>query len=287
MKLIERPFRIAPRVAPFRLLLIAVLTLGVVGCASNENKVVDEIADAPPPEQLYNEGLAFIQAGRFSKANEQFEKVDRLHPYSEWARKSMLMQAYSNFQIGAYQETINAARRFVTLHPANEDAPYALYLIGESYFKQIPDVTRDQEITNKAMQAYAEIVQRYPESRYAEEAKKRLEIGKDQVAGKEMEVGRYYLGQRQYLAAINRFKIVAQDHQRTRHVEEALARLTECYYALGVVNEAQTAAAVLGYNFPDSRWYKDAYSLLKSGGYEPSEDEGSWISRAFKGFRVL
>lgn len=287
MKLIERPFRIAPRVAPFRLLLIAVLTLGVVGCASNENKVVDEIADAPPPEQLYNEGLAFIQAGRFSKANEQFEKVDRLHPYSEWARKSMLMQTYSNFQIGAYQETINAARRFVTLHPANEDAPYALYLIGESYFKQIPDVTRDQEITNKAMQAYAEIVQRYPESRYAEEAKKRLEIGKDQVAGKEMEVGRYYLGQRQYLAAINRFKIVAQDHQRTRHVEEALARLTECYYALGVVNEAQTAAAVLGYNFPDSRWYKDAYSLLKSGGYEPSEDEGSWISRAFKGFRVL
>lgn len=283
LKPIDRPFRITAA----RLALAAVLALGVASCASNENKVVDEIADAPPPDQLYNEGLAFIQAGRFSKANEQFEKVDRLHPYSEWARKAMLMQAYSNFQIGAYQETINSARRFVTLYPASEDAPYALFLVGESYFKQIPDVTRDQDITNKAMQAYAEIVQRYPDSRYAEEAKKRLEIGKDQVAGKEMEVGRYYLGQRQYLAAINRFKVVAQEHQRTRHVEEALARLTECYYALGVVNEAQTAAAVLGYNFPDSRWYKDAFSLLKSGGYEPSEDEGSWISRAFKGFRVL
>ena len=283
MKLIDRPFRITAA----RLALAAVLALGVASCASNENKVVDEIADAPPPEQLYNEGLAFIQAGRYSKANEQFEKVDRLHPYSEWARKAMLMQAYSNYQVGAYQETINAARRFVTLYPASEDAPYALFLVGESYFKQIPDVTRDQDITNKAMLAYAEIVQRYPESRYAEEAKKRLDIGKDQVAGKEMEVGRFYLAQRQYLAAINRFKVVAQEHQRTRHVEEALARLTECYYALGVVKEAQTAAAVLGYNFPDSRWYKDSFSLLKSGGYEPSEDQDSWISRAFKGFRVL
>jgi outer membrane protein assembly factor BamD len=283
LKLIDRPFRITAA----RLALAAVLALGVASCASNENKVVDEIADAPPPEQLYNEGLAFIQAGRYSKANEQFEKVDRLHPYSEWARKAMLMQAYSNYQVGAYQETINAARRFVTLYPASEDAPYALFLVGESYFKQIPDVTRDQDITNKAMLAYAEIVQRYPESRYAEEAKKRLDIGKDQVAGKEMEVGRFYLAQRQYLAAINRFKVVAQEHQRTRHVEEALARLTECYYALGVVKEAQTAAAVLGYNFPDSRWYKDSFSLLKSGGYEPSEDQDSWISRAFKGFRVL
>ena len=154
----------------------------------------------------------------------------------------------------------------MTLFPATDDAAYAQYLIGESYFRQIPDVTRDQDLSQKAMEAMGAVIQKYPDSEYADDARKKIEMARDQIAGKEMQIGRYYLERREYLAAVNRFKTVVQDYQTTRHVEEALHRLTESYLALGIVPEAQTAAAVLGHNFPDSEWYQDSYRLLSKGG---------------------
>ena len=272
-----------PRRAMAAAIVIAATAM-LAGCASKED---DLGLDRTPADKLYNEALVLQQAGKRSDAVKKFEDVDRLHPYSEWAKKSVLMQAYTQFERGAYTECITSARRFVTLYPGSPDAAYAQYLLAESYFRQIPDVSRDQERTNKALEAYAELIQKYPTSPYADDARKKILTVKDQLAGKEMDVGRFYLRKGQYLAAINRFKLVTTDFQTTRHVEEALARLVEAYYALGVVNEAQTAAAVLGHNFPDSPWYKDSYNLLQKGGYEPSESSGSWISKQFKGFRVL
>jgi outer membrane protein assembly factor BamD len=170
----------------------------------------------------------------------------------------------------------------VTLHPGSPDAAYAQYLIAASHYDQIPDISRDQARTEKAIAALEEVIRKYPTSEYATSAKAKLEGARDQLAGKEMDVGRYYLEKHDYTAAINRFKTVVTQYQTTRHVEEALARLTEAYMAIGIVGEAQTAAAVLGHNFPDSKWYKDAYNLVKSGGVEPSENQGSYISKAFR-----
>ena len=172
----------------------------------------------------------------------------------------------------------------MTLHPGSSDAAYAQFLIGSSYYNQIPDVTRDQGRTEKAIAALEEVSRKYPDSEYAQDAKRKIEVARDQLAGKEMETGRYYLNRKDFGGAINRFKVVVTQFQTTRHVEEALERLTEAYMALGIVPEAQTAAAVLGHNFPDSRWYADAYKLVKTGGLEPSENKMSWISKAFSGF---
>src|SRR5262249_7929833 len=159
-----------------------------------------------------------------------------------------------------------AARRYVTLHPGSPDAAYAQYIIGSAYFDQIPDISRDQGRTEKAIAALEEVSRKYPDSEYALNAKRKIEVARDQLAGKEMETGRYYLNRRDFTGAINRFKIVVTQFQTTRHVEEALERLTEAYLALGIASEAQTAAAVLGHNFPDSPWYADAYRLVKSKG---------------------
>ncbi len=270
--------------------LLKVSVLGMVltlaACASKED--TDDLAlNETPPEVLYNEGLALRAQGRLTQAGKKFSELDRLYPYSEYAKKSLVNLAFLHFSTGKYPEAVVAAKRFLTLYPGSEDAAYALYIIGQSYYRQIPNIDRDQEVTEKARSAFNELIQRYPDSEYVADAQAKLLMADDQVAGKEMEVGRYYLKKRNYIAGINRFKNVVIHFQTTRHVEEALFRLTESYYALGVVNEAQTAAAVLGHNFPESRWYKDSHSLLVKGGYEPSEDSGSWISKAFKGINVF
>lgn len=263
--------------------LVCLLLLGACSSANDEDLLTTDV----PAETLYNEGLALRNEGRLSEASDKFAELDKFYPYSEYARKSLINVAYLNYSRGKFPEAINAAKRFTTLYPGNPDSAYALYIIGQSYFRQVPDVARDQENTQRAQAAFSELVQRFPDSEYAEDARTKLRATEDQLAGKEMEVGRYYLKRHNNVAAINRFKAVVINYQTTRHVEEALFRLTENYYALGVINEAQTAAAVLGHNYPDSQWYKDAYSLLQSGGYEPSEDSGSWISRTFKGINVL
>jgi outer membrane protein assembly factor BamD len=267
------------RLGPIAALLLLVAALPACSLFGGDNVVIPD----DPADRLYNEGLYLLNKKEdHADAAKKFEEVDRQHPYSEWARKSLLMSAYAYYEGRQYEEAVTAAKRYVTLHPASPDAAYAQYLIGSSYFDQIPDVTRDQERTEKAMNALDEVVRRYPNTEYAVSAKRKLDIARDQLAGREMTVGRYYLQNGDLTGAINRFKVVVTHYQTTRHVEEALMRLTEAYMTLGIVQEAQTAAAVLGHNFPDSRWYKDAYNRVKAGGTEPVENKGSWISRAFK-----
>jgi len=262
--------------------LAAVVLVGVTlsGCTLFDKDVV--VPDEPA-DKLYNEGLYLLNNKKNPKdAAKKFEEVDRQHPYSEWARKSLIMAAYSYYETGQYDECVTAAKRYISLHPGSPDAAYAQYLIGASYFDEIPDITRDQVRTERAIGALDEVIRKYPTSEYATSAKQKIAVARDQLAGKEMLVGRYYLEKKDYTGAINRFKIVVTRYQNTRHVEEALERLTEAYMSLGIVEEAQTAAAVLGHNFPDSEWYKHAYVLVTKSGLEPNENKSSWISRAFK-----
>jgi outer membrane protein assembly factor BamD len=267
--------------APVRAAALTLLVAALGGCSSlwDEKLPPDE-----PADKLYNEGLFILNVKKQPKdAVKKFEEVDRQHPYSDWARKSLIMTAYSYYEAGAYDECISVAKRYVTLHPGSPDAAYAQFLIGSSYFDQILEISRDQARAEKAVEALDEVVRKYPNTEYAIGAKRKIEIARDQLAGKEMEVGRYNLEKRIYIGAVNRFKIVVTRYQTTRHVEEALYRLTETYLSMGVVDEAQTSAAVLGHNFPESRWYKDAFELMKARGLQPSENKSSWISKAFKG----
>src|ERR1700744_3961976 len=261
----------------------------VLSACSSATEVWDKVTQKDdtfveePADKLYNEGLFLTNEKSDAKGGaKKFEEVDRQHPYSDLARKSLLMSAYAYYRSNDYDSCIGAATRYVTLHPGSPDAAYAQYLIAASHYDQIADVTRDQSRTEKAIAALEEVVRKYPTSEYAVSAKAKLEAARDQLAGQQMNVGRYYMEKRNYTAAINRFKTVVTQYQTTRHVEEALARLAEAYMAIGIVGEAQTAAGVLGHNFPDRPWDKETYKLVKSGGVEPSEDQGSWISRAFK-----
>jgi outer membrane protein assembly factor BamD len=264
-------------------LVLVAASLGACSLFDHDTVMPDE-----PADKLYNEGLYLLNSKKTPKeAAKKFEEVDRQHPYSEWARKALIMSAFAYYEAGAYDDCINTAKRYVTLHPGSPDAAYAQYLIGASYFDQIPEISRDQDRTEKAVQNLEEVARKYPTSEYAVAAKRKIEIARDQLAGKEMDVGRQLLNERAYTGAINRFKVVVTRYQRTRHVEEALLRLTEAYMALGIVEEAQTSAAVLGHNFPDSRWYKDAYALMEARGLQPNENKGSWISQSFKAFKKL
>ncbi len=265
------------------LVVLAVIAAPLIGCSSIFNKDEDYVPD-DPADKLYNEGLFLLNNKQdYQAAAKKFDEVDRQNPYSEWARKALLMSAYSYYQAQKYDDCVNSAKRYVTLHPGSPDAAYAQYLIGASYYDQILDVTRDQGRADKAVSALQEVVRKYPDTEYAVSAKKKIDLARDQLAGKEMEVGRFYMKKRDFTCAINRFKVVVTQYQTTREVEEALERLTEAYISLGILDEAQTATAVLGHNFPDSPWYKDAYTLVKSAGGEPNENKESWMSRAFKG----
>ena len=257
------------------------LPMLVSACATEKDiDLAAYVESVEPADALYNQGLANLEAGRMKEAAEKFEAVDRQHPYSEFARKAMVMNAFSNYRLGNYEEAITAGKRYVSLYPSTEDAAYAQYIVGLSYFRQIPDVTRDQAESRRAIEAMQEVVDRWPESEYVPDAEAKIRFARDQLAGKEMQIGRYYLERREYIAAARRFRNVVENYSNTRHVEESLARLTETYYAMGLASEAQTAAAVLGHNYPDSQWYKDSYALLQKGGLEPRENKGSWLSKA-------
>ncbi len=241
-------------------------------------------ADEKSVATLYNGGLSEMNSGNYNRARKKFAEVERQHPYSKWATKAILMQAFSAYQANAYDDAINSCDRFITLHPGHKDTPYAYYLRALSQYEQIADVRRDQSRTEKAVDALEEVSQRFPDSKYSKDAARKALVARDHLAGKEMEVGRYYLKKGSYLAGINRFKKVITAYQTSSHAPEALYRLAEGYMALGVVSEAQTAAAVLGHNFPNSQWYKDAYSLVSSNGQAPVANNQSWISKAFSGF---
>lgn len=233
-------------------------------------------------ESIYDQGLVRLQRRDYEGAARKFAELEKQFPFSQWSRKGLLMVTYSNYEGQKYDEAVLAGNRYVSLYPSTPETPYALYLIGMSMYNQIPDISRDQDRAEQAVKVFNDLIQKFPKSEYAEEAKYKLMVARDQLAGKEMSVGRFYLSRKNYTAAANRFREVLFKYQTTRHAEEALFRLTETYLALGIVNEAQTAAAVLGHNFPDSQWYKDAFALLQKGGVSPNENRSSWISRAFQ-----
>ena len=246
-----------------------------------------EVINDVPADQIYNDGLGRMANSDYPGAAKKFAQIDKVYPYTDTARKGLLMTAYSNYQGHEYEEAVSNAKRYIEQNPKSDDAAYAQYLMAMSYYNQIPDVSRDQDRTLKAAQALQTLIQNYPKSEYIEDARFKLQVAMDNLAAHEMFIGRFYLAKRQYSAAINRFRTVIAHYQTTRQVEEALERLTEAYFALGITSEAQTAAAVLGHNFPDSPWYQDAYNLLKSNGLEPREDKDSWLSKAMAGFKQL
>jgi outer membrane protein assembly factor BamD len=242
-----------------------------------------EVENNDPPDVIYGKAEKLVDRGKYGDAARAYEEVDINHPYSQEARRAILMAAYAYYKAGKYDDAISAADRYLTLHPGTKESDLAQNIIGMSYYDRVLDPKRDQTNARKALEAYATLLQRYPESRYAAEAQNRTRILRDLLAASEMSVGRWYLRHNNYLAAINRFRTVVTNYQTTEQVEEALMRLTEAYMALGIVNEAQTAAAVLGHNFPDSKWYSHAYTLLGRQGLQPQEHEGSWITETWKG----
>jgi outer membrane protein assembly factor BamD len=250
----------------------------LTGCASSDTV---SILNTDPPEKMYADADALMSKGKFEDAAKKFEDLDRSHPYSPEARRAIVLAAYAYYKAGKAPEAIASAERYAVMHPGTKDAPLAHHIIASAYFDDMNPADRDQTATKKALEQLQILKSRYPDSTYAQDADNRIRLAQDTLAASEMQVGRFYMNQKNYVAAINRFKTVVTDHQTTRHVEEALMRLTECYMALGVTNEAQTAVAVLGHNFPESKWYRDAYALLKSDGLAPSQDSESWITKAW------
>ncbi|MEQ8967453.1 MAG: outer membrane protein assembly factor BamD [Azospirillaceae bacterium] len=251
-------------------LLAATAALGLAACSSDEEIPYVE----RPPENIYTEALNALEDNNYQLASDLFDEVERQHPYSQWATRAQLMAAFSHYEAQRYDEAIIALDRFIQLHPGNKDVDYAYYLKALCYYERISDVQRDQRMTEQAMDALMEVTNRFPESVYARDASLKVDLTRDQLAGKDMSIGRWYLEQGQYPAAIMRFRSVIRDWQTTSHVPEALHRLTEAYLSLGLETEAQRSAAVLGYNYPGSEWYQDSYALLVEGGVRPREDQG-------------
>jgi outer membrane protein assembly factor BamD len=270
------------------LALVLAASLALTGCESindlfsgKKGDDVDANYVERPVAQIYKDAWNAIDQGNWSDAAKQFAEVERQHPYSVWARRAMLMSAFSYYQANKYTDAISACDQYIQLHPGSKEVAYAFYLKAISLYEQIVDIGRDQSNTELALVALQDVVQRFPDTDYARDATLKIDLTLDHLAGKEMAIGRYYLRQRNYIGAINRFRVVVEQYQKTSQIAEALERLTEAYYALGVYNEAKTAAAVLGANYPGSLWYQDSYALLTQHNMRPEMEKGSWISKAF------
>jgi outer membrane protein assembly factor BamD len=245
---------------------VPALLLGLAACSNKEPDIPDT-----PVDVLYNNAADTLSAGNAKQAAKLFDEVERQHPYSSWATQAELMSAYSYYLVDSYDDAIPALERFIDLHPGNRSAAYAYYLRALCYYEQIADVERDQGNTEEAQRALSDVVARFPNTPYARDATLKLDLVRDHLAGKEMAVGRYYQERGQYLAAINRYRVVIDQYQTTTHVPEALERLTESYVALGIFPEAERTASVLGYNYPGSQWYQDAFNLLTQKGVNMAE----------------
>lgn len=265
-----------------RLLVGAILACGVAlqGCASSND--LQKALNPDPPDQMYAQADRLLSKGKYETAAKKFEDLDRDHPYSPEARRAIVMAAYSYYKAGKLPEAIASAERYTTMHPGTKEAAFAHHIIASSYFDEMHTPNRDQSTTKKALTELKKLKALYPDSEYAKKADNQIRLAEDTLAASEMQVGLYYLKRSNYAGAINRYKTVVTEYQTTAHVEEALMRLVECYMALGIKQEAQTAAAVLGHNFPNSRWYKDAHALLQSDGLAPRNDGDSWLSKAWK-----
>ena len=272
----------ASRSAPHPLRPIAVSVLVVAaallltGCGEEREVYVErEVGD------LYNSAVNALEAGSWTESAKLFDEVERQHPYSVWATKAQLMAGYAYYEGNRYDEAVLSLNRFIQLHPGHRDVPYAHYLKALCYYEQISDVARDQQMTERALEALEEIVRRYPDSKYARDARLKIDLTRDHLAGKEMAVGRYYLTRQHYLAAVNRFRRVVDNYQTTTHVPEALHRLVEAYTAIGLEDEARKAAAVLGHNYPGSEWYVDSYSLATGVDARGNQERAGLLARTW------
>lgn len=260
-------------------MLMVLVALGSLAACSRPPKLEPD----RPVENLYNTGMNLLVEGDYPGAVRFFNEVERQHPYSVWANKAVVMAAYANYLNHRYDDAVIALDRFIRLHPGSNDIAYAYYLRALCYYEQIADIKRDQDATRKAMDALQEVVRRFPQSKYAKDASLKIDLTRDQIAGHDMAIGRWYMDHKEYQAAINRFREVVDKYQTTSHVPEALHRLTECYLALGLTDEARRTASVLGHNFPGSEWYSDSYALLtgKDPRKEKAPQEQSWLGRAW------
>lgn len=270
-------------------LCVTLLGVSLAGCSmfgdkddatNNDNKDAANYRERSV-EQIYADGWRAINTGSWSQCATQFNEVDRQHPYSVWARRATLISAFCSYQANDYTAAIATADQYISLHPGSQEVAYAFYIKAISLYEQIVDIGRDQSNTEGALVALQDVVQRFPDTDYARDATLKIDLTKDHLAGKEMSVGRYYLSRGDYIGAINRFRTVVEQYQTTPQIAESLERLTEAYYSLGLDSEAQTAAAVLGRNYPGSAWYQDAYKILQGRDLRPKEDNRSWISQAF------
>lgn len=261
-------------------LSVAAAVLAAVAACSPFGMFASSVEEEPivPADELYSTALGSMENNRYNSAIQDLEKLERQHPYSSYDERAKVMLTFANFRIGRFEPAVLAADRFLAIYPRSSEVPYILFLKGSSYFEMITDTTRDQEVARDAISTFERLIANHASSRYADEAKPMLTIARDQLAGKEMSVGRYYLGNGQYTAAINRFREVVENHQTSTHVEEALFRLVESYLSLGLVAEAQTAGAVLGTNYPTSEWYDRAFRLLQQQGVAPQMLAGNWLS---------
>jgi outer membrane protein assembly factor BamD len=258
----------------------ALLVLVLAGCAGRAREPGLETLTA---EEIFKKGELELETSRRPKDSLiYFQEVERLYPYTEFAKRALIMQAFTHHRLKEYPEARDAAQRYLDFYPGDEDAPYALYLMALSYYDQIDDVGRDQGITFQALVGMRDVIETYPDSEYARSAILKFDLAFDQLAAKEMEVGRYYLKRRHYSAAINRFRVVVQDFQTTTHTAEALHRLVESYLALGLTDEAQTAGAILGFNYQSSPFYDDSFRLLKGKGLSPEAKGEGWLRTIFR-----
>lgn len=268
-----------------RTVLVAGL-VGLSGCGGSFGSLFGGDSKPPietrSPEDIYADAEEQLAKDNPKSAAKLFDEIERLHPYSDASKKAMLMSAYAYYEAAEYDEAITAAQRFVGFYPSDDQTDYARYLIAQSYYEQIVDVGRDQAVTEEAMKSLRELIARHPDSDYADDAKLKLDTTLDQLAGKEMAIGRYYLKRSNYLAAINRFQTVVRDYDTTSHVEEALHRLVEANLALGLVEEAKMAGAVLGHNYPGGQWYSDSYAMLTDSGAVVGGDKDGWFTRAYR-----
>ncbi|MXQ07500.1 outer membrane protein assembly factor BamD [Alphaproteobacteria bacterium GH1-50] len=260
------------------LVTVSVLLAACGGGSAEDTRPLDSYS----AEELYNRAEFQIEIGEPADAARFFGEVERLYPYSEWAKRALVMQAFAYHRDRDYDASRGAAQRFIDTYPGDEDAAYAQYLLALSYYDQIDDVGRDQGLTFQALQALRDVIETYPDSEYARSAILKFDLAFDHLAAKEMEIGRYYLKRGHYVAAINRFRVVVEDFQTTTQTPEALHRLVESYLSLGLTEEAQTAGAILGHNYRSTEWYEDSFNLLTGRGLAPEAQGTSWLSTVYR-----
>ena len=263
-------------------LIFALISLLSSSCSDSQNNIGIGVSEDKAAEEIFNSGERELIRRRYNDAAEKFKEVERLYPYSDWAKRALIMQVYTFHKGKEYENVVSAANRFIEFHPKDKDIPYAYYLIGLSYYDQVLAIGRDQKLTQEALKIFKLIIKEYPDSEYASSSQIKFDFLKNQLASKEMEVGRYYLKRSHYVSAINRFRGIIEDFSTTSQVPEALHRLVEAYLSLGLTDEAQTAGAILGYNYKSNEWYERSFELLSSKGLKPKSLGNSWLSQIYR-----